>query len=162
MNVLIPVTGTEDEIFFRQAVALTGLERADGIILAHVVDSGPRADLEFGRERYLGRRPLPDRRTVALSRAEDDRAREGIAFARQALQDAGVPPGVIREVVLRGKPNEALRDLADGERIDLIVVRARPGKPGPHSLGKTARFLVDHAPGAALLIRPAAAPGIPA
>jgi hypothetical protein len=33
------------------------------------------------------------------------------------------------------------------------VVRARPGRPGPHSLGKTARFLVDHAPLAALLVR---------
>jgi hypothetical protein len=55
--------------------------------------------------------------------------------------------------VLRGKPKEELRSLAEREHVALIVVHGRAEKPGPHSVGKTARFLIDHCPEAALLVR---------
>lgn len=154
MKVLIAVKGAEGAAYFQQAAALAPLAEASLIILAHVIDTGPRGDLEFGRDRFLGRRPLPPQRGEELARAEEERAQAGLAFAREALLHAGIPEAVIRVVMPRGKPNEALRELAEAEQIDLVVVAARGGKPGPHSLGKTARFLVDHAPHAALLIRP--------
>ncbi|MFF7650230.1 universal stress protein [Streptomyces sp. NPDC007983] len=55
--------------------------------------------------------------------------------------------------------HEVVRE-ADG--VDLLVA-ARDGdrdRLGPHSLGPAARFVVDHAPCAVLLVWPAAAPGI--
>jgi nucleotide-binding universal stress UspA family protein len=61
--------------------------------------------------------------------------------------------GRLDDLILRGKPNETIRDLADGEDVDLLVVAAREARPGPHSLGKTVRFLVDHAPHATLVVR---------
>jgi nucleotide-binding universal stress UspA family protein len=153
MRALIAVQGSEGESFFGRAAMVAALDRADEVVLAHVIDSGPRADLEFGRERFMARRPLPPDRSEDLMRAEEERARGILSFAAQALRDVGVEDERMREVVLRGKPNEALRDLAEREQADVIVVRGRSGRPGPHSLGKTARYVIDHAPGAALLVR---------
>lgn len=153
MKVMIAVKGSEGELFFRRAASLTPLQRADQVLLVHVVDVTPRTDLEWGRERYFGKRPLSEERDAALQRAEEERARAGLQLARQALLSVGVPEERIREITRHGKPNEALRDVAEEERVDLIVVQGRGGKPGPHSVGKTARFLIDHAPRAALLVR---------
>jgi nucleotide-binding universal stress UspA family protein len=96
---------------------------------------------------------LSEGRSAELARAEEERAAATLQFARHALVAAGAPDSAIREITLRGKPNDELRRLAEREEVALIVVGGRRGKPGPHSLGKTARFLVDHAPAAALLVR---------
>lgn len=153
MNVMIAISGSEHEEFFRRVVAFAGLERAEEILLAHVIDTKHRAEVEFGRERFFTKHAMPEGRRADLTEAEEARAQAGMRFARQALIAAGVPEGRVRDVMLRGKPNEELQRLAEAERIDLIVVGGREGKPGPHSLGKTARFLIDHAPNAALLVR---------
>lgn len=157
MRVLIAVKGSEPESFLQQAVTLLGRDGLEMVLLAHVIDVGHRDGVEMGRERYLGRRHLGQARAETLWQAEQDRARVDLLQARQTLISAGVPERVVHEVILQGRPNEVLRELAERERVDVIVVSGRPGKPGPHSLGKTARFLVDHAPRAALLIRPPAA-----
>lgn len=154
MIVLIPVSGQEDERFFRHAAELLPLTRVETVLLAHVIDAGARGDVEIGRDRYLLHRPLPEHRVQELSEAEQGKARDALVFAHQALTAAGVPEAALREVVLHGKPREALRDLAVQQEASVTVVPARPGKPGPHSLGKTARFLTDHVSGAVLLIRP--------
>lgn len=153
VKILLPIKGDEDEAYFQRAAAIAPLATAERIALAHVIDAVPRGDLEYGRERYLGHRSLPEGRRDELVRAEEDRASAALGFARHALRGAGVPDDRIEEIVLRGKPKETLRDLAERDEIELIVVRARGGKPGPHSLGKTARFLVDHAPHAVLVVR---------
>lgn len=153
MKVMIAISGSEHEEFFRRVVAFAGLERAEEILLAHVIDTKHRAEVEFGRERFFTKHAMPEGRRADLTEAEEARAQAGMRFARQALIAAGVPEGRVRDVMLRGKPNEELQRLAEAERIDLIVVGGREGKPGPHSLGKTARFLIDHAPNAALLVR---------
>jgi len=156
MRVLIAVKGSEPESFLQQAVTLVGRDGLEMMLLAHVIDVGHRDQVEMGRERYLGRRHLGQARAENLWQAEQDGARMDLLQARQTLISAGVPERVVHEVILQGRPNEVLRELAERERVDVIVVSGRPGKPGPHSLGKTARFLVDHAPRAALLIRPSA------
>lgn len=155
MKVLIAVKGAEGESFFARAAALVRLETAREVILAHVIDATHRQDMALGREHFLGHRGLPSSREADLDRAEAERAQAGLQFARQALIAAGVPENSLREERLRGKPNEEIRHLAEREGVDLIVVGGRGGRPGPHSLGKTARFLIDHAPVAALLIREA-------
>lgn len=153
MKVLIAIAGSEREGFFRRLVALSALERAEEVILAHVIDTKHRAEVEFGRERFFTKHAMPEERSADLMEAEEVRAQAGMRFAREALIVAGVRESRLHNILLRGKPNEELRRLAEVERIDLIVVGGREGKPGPHSLGKTARFLIDHAPNAALLVR---------
>src|SRR5579875_1596020 len=143
MKVVIAVAGTEGEAYFRRTVEMAAADRAEEIILVHVIDVGPRHDLEAGRERLLGR-PLGEARQADLVRAEDERAQAALQFARQAMLAAGISEQKITDRVLRGKPNEELRRLAEANRA-LIVVGGRAGKPGPHSLGKTARYVIDHA-----------------
>jgi len=153
MIVLLAVDGSESSDYFGRVAALVPLQSADEVLLGHVVDAGPRGDLEMGRERFLVRRPLSLERGTQMTQAEQERTRIVLERARQALMERGVPEERLRVITLRGRPNEELRRLAENEHVDLIVVRGRPGKPGPHSLGKTARFLVDHARTAALLVR---------
>ena len=153
MNVLIAVKGAEDRAFFQRAAALAHLDLADEVLIAHVVDTGPRSGIEQGRDRFMTRRPLGAERSAELERIEQEAARARLQFARQVLMEAGVREQTVREIVLRGRPNEELRALAVSERPDLVVVQGRAGESGPRSLGKTARFVVDHAPGSALLVR---------
>ncbi len=153
MNVLIGVKGTEHSSFFETIMALGCLTAAADILLAHVVDVEPRSGIEGGRERFMVHRSLSSTRSGQIESAELEAAHAVLQTAHTVLTSGGIPGGRIRRTVLRGRPKELLRQLAEEESIDLIVVGGRPGKPGPHSLGKTARFLVDHAPRAALLVR---------
>lgn len=161
MKVLIGVKGTERETFFRLVAELVPWDAAGTIVLAHVIDATGHAGIAHGRERYLARRPLREERDREIVAAEEERAAAILRSGHSALAAAGLPADRLRAVTLRGRPNERLRDLAEREEIDLIVVGARDERPGPHSLGKTARFLVDHAPHAALLVRSLASSRIP-
>jgi nucleotide-binding universal stress UspA family protein len=153
VKVLIAVKGTEGESFLSRLLALGPLNGADEVMLAHVVDTEPRSGVEAGRDRFMVRRTLGPTRSGQIEVVEEEHARAVLTNALQTLLAGGISPQRIHQSVLRGKPNEALRRLAEDRSFDLIVVGGRPGKPGPHSLGKTARFLVDHAPAAALLVR---------
>jgi len=153
MKVLVAVKGPEETSFFQRTMALSTLGEAERVLLVHVIDATPHAGLERGRERFLGKRPLGTERNAALLQLEEERARAIVQFARQALIAAGVPDDRIDEITVRGKPNDELRRLAQEQGVDLIVVHGRSGETGPHSLGKTARFLIDHCPQAALLVR---------
>jgi nucleotide-binding universal stress UspA family protein len=154
VKVLVALKGTEGESFFRRLLSLGCLGGADEVMLAHVVDVEPLSGMEGGRERFMVRRALSPIRGGEIELAEEERARAVVARALRTLVAGGISHDRAHSIVLRGKPNEALRRLAEDESFDLIVVGGRPGKPGPHSLGKTARFLVDHAPQAALLVWP--------
>jgi nucleotide-binding universal stress UspA family protein len=153
MRVLFPVSGRESAAYFREAARLISGD-VTALFIVHVVDEERRAGLERGRERFLERRPLAPHRRTEVEAAETEAADAAIDRAAEALAAAGVLQGGAPErVVLRGKTNDAVRDLAERWRADLVVVRGRGGRPGPHSVGKTARFLLDHAPRAALLVR---------
>jgi nucleotide-binding universal stress UspA family protein len=153
VKVLIAVKGTESESFFQRLLALGPLTVADEVMLAHVVDTESRSGVEAGRDRFMVRRTLGPARGGQIEIAEQEHARAVLHTALQILVAGGIPPSRIHQSVLRGKPNEAIWRLAEEQSFDLITVGGRSGKPGPHSLGKTARFLVDHAPVAALLVR---------
>ncbi|HZU14243.1 MAG TPA: universal stress protein [Chloroflexota bacterium] len=154
MRVLIAVGGDEGIAYFRRVAELAPLVQAE-VLLVHVIDERRRDGLAIGRHRPGGTLPLPPQRSADIESAEQERAHQVLTGARQALVAAGIPEGTMRDVVRRGRPNEVIRDLAVELAAELIVVGARHNeRPGPHSLGKTARFLVDHAPVAALLVRP--------
>lgn len=152
-KVLLAIKGNEDEGWLGRVVGVTGLRSAERVLLVHVVDTEPRHDLALGRERYLGRRRLGEDRLEELTRVEEESAAATLESARADLRSAGIPDERLDVVVLHGKPNETIRELAVRERFDLIVVAGRSERPGPHSLGKTARFLIDHAPVAGMMVR---------
>lgn len=152
MNVMIAVQGNESDTFFRRVAEIVALRDAN-VALVHVIDLGPRSGLERGRAHVPGGRPLSPERGATLTAAEEEGAQAALQFAREALAAAGPTERRLREITLRGKPNEELIAFAESDQADLIVVGGRAGKPGPHSIGKTARFLIDHAPRAALLVR---------
>ena len=153
MKMMIAVKGSEEESFYGHATELTTLAEAEVILLAHVIDLTPRSDLEHGRDRFLGKRPINPKRSEELQRVEDEHATAVLRFARQALEKLDVPENRIQEVTVRGKPKDELQRLARELRINLVIVHGQAGKIGPHSVGKTARFLIDHCPQAAILIR---------
>ena len=84
MQILIAVAGTEGEGFFRRVVEVAAVDRAEAILLAHVIDAGPRHDMEAGRERLFARH-MGEARQSDLARAEEDRAGAVLQYARQAL-----------------------------------------------------------------------------
>ena len=57
----------------------------------------------------------------------------------------------------RGDPNQTIVGIAQGQNTDVIAIRAKEGRaaprPGPGSIGHTARFVLDHAPCDVLLLR---------
>jgi nucleotide-binding universal stress UspA family protein len=131
-------------------VALRGHE----VLLVHVIDTGPRSELHLGRER-VPRRPLPPHRERAVGEAEREAARtlldEAAAIARRlgAETYAGTA---------EGEPGRVLCALAAEHGCTAVAVGARAreaaeGRPGPHSVGHTARFVLDHAPCPVLLVR---------
>ncbi len=123
------------------------------LLLAHVIDNGARGELALIRGRFLGR-PLPDHRLHAIGAAERDAAT--LILGEAATVAARM--GAVWETWLgEGEPGRELVRLAAGGDCELMVIGARPPeaalRPGPHSLGSTARFVVDHSPVPVLLLR---------
>jgi len=151
-TVLIAVgeTGAESELQAARAlVSLAGRT----LLLAHVIDNGARGELQLMRGRFLGR-PIPGHRLREIGSAERDAAASILAEATTLARRLG---GGNESWLGEGEPGRELVRLAAARDCDLIVVGARPQaakvRPGPHSLGATARFVVDHAPVPVLLVR---------
>jgi nucleotide-binding universal stress UspA family protein len=66
--------------------------------------------------------------------------------------------------VERGRPEQVIVLVAQERRCDLVAIQASEGaagrpRLGPSSVGHTARFVLDHAPCDALLLRTSAPTG---
>ncbi|SRR5487761_2187493 len=125
------------------------------LILVHIIDTGPRQDLEQ-RWDMMRRGPHTDpARVQALAMAEESAGQAALAEALTQAQQLGIPS---RTQLERGKPEQVLVQLAQRTAVDLVVVRAREWgsqQPllGPRSVGHTARFVLDHASCDVLLVR---------
>jgi nucleotide-binding universal stress UspA family protein len=125
------------------------------LILLHVIDTGPRHELD-----RLGT-PLHHRphgspaREKALGAAEESAGRAALDEALNVAREAGVPATTRIE---RGKPEQVIVRVAEEVAAALVVVQARefptehPPR-GPASVGHTARFVLDHAGCDVLLLR---------
>lgn len=134
--------------------ALRGLrETLDGqpgdLLLCHVIDNGARGELGLTHGFGPHRGP-PGHHAREVVQAERDAA---AGVLREAAREA---PG--SEVQTEeGEPGRVLCRVAAERGATLLVVGARNG-PGPdaaepHSVGRTARFVLDHAPCPVLLVR---------
>ena len=122
--------------------------------MLHVAPDDVEHLAEAGRHGLLGRRRPP-----GAPRHEVREISDAAAAALLAEAAARVGPGT-RTAARRGRVEREVVAAAEG--FDLLVL-ARDGdraRLGPRSLGPSARFVVDHAPCAVLVLWPDEAPGV--
>lgn len=126
------------------------LEKPSGrLLLCHVIDNGARGEL--GLTHGFGpHRRQPGRHARQVLEAEREAA---AAILEEAAADA---PGSLTRLE-EGEPGRVLCRVAGEQGATLLVVGARNGPgadaPQPHSVGHTARFVLDHSPCPVLLVR---------
>ncbi len=136
------------------AEAAAFLPRDAEITLLHVASTEPEALARAARRGLLGRHQPPAAAPEPLLAISEQAASELLADAAARLGRPATLQArrgrVEREVVAAAEPMDILVLARDGDRQRL----------GPHSLGPTARFIVDHAPCRVLLIWPDATPSV--
>ncbi|HET6421433.1 MAG TPA: universal stress protein [Geobacteraceae bacterium] len=121
-------------------------------LMLHVIDTGPRHDLEGYLAGPLHRRPHHEEQ---LRAAEESAGRAAVEEALAAAQKTGQKAeGAIRE----GTPEKIIVEVAAEVQADLIAIWTNEGETGhprigPASVGHTARFVVERAPCDVLLLR---------
>ncbi len=121
------------------------------LVLLHVIDTGPRHDLD----RLRGPMHPHHEHNADLDVAEEDAARSTL---REAAEEAAHVGLTVAERLERGRPERVIVSVAAEMEADLVVLCARESpqshpKQGPPSVGHTARFVVDHVPTRVLLLR---------
>ncbi|HVB74971.1 MAG TPA: universal stress protein [Ktedonobacteraceae bacterium] len=120
--------------------------------LIYVTDSGPHAEIERSRERFMRAPQLDPRRRNQMRDAEASAAQDILEEGKRYLSGA--------EIFQRtGRPEREIVNFAVEWNAGLIVIcprSPRGGGPniGPKSVGHVARFVLDHAPCPVLLVRP--------
>ncbi len=127
-RVLVWVTPTGWEECIDAAAAL---DRAE-VTLLHVADTGPGPPGLLGRHR-------PPSAPAPVGDDLLDEAQERLGRPGERLSRSGPAERVVTDVA--------------GD-FDLLVLSRMNLRPGPHSLGHAARFVVDHVPCALLLVWP--------
>jgi nucleotide-binding universal stress UspA family protein len=120
----------------------------------HVVDARARRDLGFLRGGITGAGPLSRSQQQAIDAATAEHTRAILDAAEASLRGVGLqlePPQV-----RVGEPGREICAVAAaiGARVVVLFASRRPRAiSGPGSIGHTARFVLDHAPCAVLLVR---------
>jgi nucleotide-binding universal stress UspA family protein len=127
------------------------------LLLLHVIDTGPRRDLEqlAGPLRY-GPRGGDAQRNAAIDAEEEAAGRSALTEALAEAQGVGV---YVETRLERGTPEQVIVAVAREVHAALVAIGARDhvaGHPfvGPASVGHVAHFVLDHAPCDVLLLRP--------
>ena len=124
------------------------------ITLLHVTSTEPETLARGARRGLLGRHQPPTPAPEPLRAISEQAANELLADAATRLR---------RPATLQGRRGRVEHEvIAAAEPMDILVL-ARDGdhhQLGPHSLGPTARYIVDHAPCRVLLIWPDTTPSL--
>jgi len=151
MRVLCCLDGTNIEALSK---AITTMLRPDtlAIGLLYVIDSGPHGEIERQRERFLRQVELAPGRHGQLREAEE-------ASAQDILEEGSRYFAGAERLQRRGRPEREIVNCAVEWNADLILLCPRTtygSKPtiGPKSVGRVARFVLDHAACPVLLVRP--------
>jgi nucleotide-binding universal stress UspA family protein len=166
VRVLCCLDGTNAEQIGR-ALEMFSATQPLTVGMLHVIDIGPRRDIDLIRERFLRPPMHPPHpppspmhpphhipREEEMSEAERASAQEILTEGRGYFASA-------ETLEKEGRPELEIVNVAAEWRADLVVVGSRAayrGTPeiGPKSVGHVARFVVDHAPCPVLLLRPRA------
>jgi nucleotide-binding universal stress UspA family protein len=153
MRILCCLDGTNVE-HISQAIAMLSVTQPLTPGVLHVIDTGPRKDIEHTRERFLRPPHPPPIREDEMRQAENASAQdilnEGLRYF----------PGA-ETLQRQGRPEREIVNTAAEWQADLVIICPRAeygGKStiGPKSVGHVARFVLDHAPCPVLLVRPLA------
>jgi nucleotide-binding universal stress UspA family protein len=151
MRTLYCLDGT-NAVQINQASSMVSTSEPQISGILFVIDSGPREDIGRARQRFLRRPASPPIREKEMSQTERATAKDILEEGLRLFPNA--------EVFKRqGRPELEIVNAAAEWRADLLVICPRAqygGKSpvGPKSVGHVARFVLDHAPCAVLLVRP--------
>jgi nucleotide-binding universal stress UspA family protein len=148
MTVLVWVT---EESWMACVDAVAARAPAEDVILLHVTDAGAVDAAQGAFTALLGRAGAgPGAQLEAMTEAA---ATEVLEAAAARL---GRPAQMLRR---HGRPEREVVAAARGA--DLLILARQGAEAGPRSLGKAARFVVDHAACPILLVWPGPAPENP-
>ncbi len=121
--------------------------------VVYVIDARGRVDLGALRHGVTGAPRMPDHLRAEIEEAGREHAAQVVDAAEAAFAERGLH--LASSDVRLGEPGREICAVAAAWRASLIVIGARPAPvgPGPRSVGRTARFVVDHAPCPILLVR---------
>jgi nucleotide-binding universal stress UspA family protein len=124
------------------------------IAILHVIDTGPRRDMDRIRDRFFRSRARHLPHEEEMLETEKKSAQEVLDAGRGYLADA-------ETMEREGRPEREIVNVAAEWKADVVLICARAiygGKPviGPRSVGHVARFVLDHAPCPVFLVRPLA------
>ena len=123
----------------------------DELVLLHVIDSGPRHDLN-----HLGGTLRPHHlQREELDAAEQEAGQRMLEESSAEAGQLGLPAATRLE---KGRPEQVIVALVRELDTALVALLARENPhahpvQGPPSIGHTARFVIDHAPADVLVLR---------
>ncbi len=153
MRVLCCLDGTNVKQLSKAVSTLLRAEtRTIGVL--YVTDTGPQEEMKRHRERLLRPPHPPLPRREQMRQAEQASAQDILEEGNRFLIGA-------EKLHRAGRPEREIVTAAAEWHADVIVICSRSphggGPPhGPKSVGHVARFVLDHAPCAVLLVRPLA------
>ena len=166
MRVLCCLDGTNAEQIGR-ALEMLAATPPPTVGMLHVIDTGPRKDIDLIRQRFLRppiyppHHPSPPMHPPHRMPHEKEMSEAERASAQEILNEGRRYLASAEALEREGRPELEIVNLAAEWRADLVVVcsRALYGERreiGPKSVGHVARFVLDHAPCPVLLMRPLA------
>ncbi|HZS86595.1 MAG TPA: universal stress protein [Chloroflexota bacterium] len=121
------------------------------VVLVHVLDTGGREEWERAAGRRLLRPGWPRDGGERMRLADRTAGERLLAAAASATE--GWDAAHVQTRLLEGSPKHEIRGLLDAEGADVLVVFVHGTDVGPKSIHKEARFLIDHAPCAVLVVK---------
>jgi len=170
VRVLCCLDGTNAEQIGRGLEMLSAVHSLT-VGMLHVIDIGPRREMDLIRERFLRRPihphppppgPLHHPSPPPQHHPREEEMSEADKATGQEILDEGCRYFTGAERLEReGRPEVEIVNLAAEWRADLVIVCSRAAyqkrrEVGPKSVGHVARFVLDHAPCPVLLFRPLA------
>lgn len=156
MRLLCAVGRRDGALVVREALAL--VSGPVELIALHVIDERPRHDVEHLRGPL---RHISPERQRELGQAEESAGHATLGEAEIAARDVGAQVTFVETRLERGRPEQIIVAQARDLHADLVALCPREypesfPRIGPPSVGRTARFVVDHSPCPVLLLRTAA------
>lgn len=152
MRILVGIAERGGPELLRELDRLLSL-RGSELVLTHVIDTGARGEVKLARGHLLPR-PLPPHRLRAIGEAERQAADATLKESAEAARALGAGA---ETAVAEGEPGRVVARMAEERACALVAVAARVNRrderPGPHSVGHTARFVLDHSPRPVVLMR---------